>query len=180
MPASPSPPDAATAAQIELAVTPERLANYRRACGGDLIAAIELYRWNGELTGATWETLGHIEVLLRNALAGRMRSRQQRLRRSGSWLDDPGVGLDQRGRDDIATAQRRVRTKGKYLTDGQVVSELNFGFWRFLLARRYQSALWPDLASGFEHAPSRNRVVVEDLVVRLHEFRNPGWLINPR
>jgi hypothetical protein len=117
-------------------------------------------------------TLGHVEVLLRNALAERMQARQHRLSRATSWLDDPLVGLDQRGRDDIATAQRRVRTKGKRPGEGQVVSELSFGFWRFLVARRYQTVLWPDLASGFPHAPSRSRVIVEDPIVRLYDLRN--------
>lgn len=136
------------------------------------MTAVELYRWNGELSGAMWETLGHVEVLLRNALADRMAARQQRLGRSMSWLEDPTVGLDRRGRDDVAKAQRRVRAKRKPTSDGQVISELSFGFWRFLLARRYQGQLWPDLATGFPHAPSRRRQVVKDPVVRLHEFRN--------
>jgi hypothetical protein len=65
-----------------------------------------------------------------------------------------------------------VRAKKKTPTDGQIISELGFGFWRFLLARRYQSTLWPDLASGFPHAPNRARRTVEDPIVRLHEFRN--------
>jgi len=164
--------DAATAGRIEQAVSPERLASYRARAGGDLVTAVELYRWNGELSGAMWETLGHVEVLVRNALADRMAARQQRLRRPVSWLNDPTVGLDRRGRDDIAKAQRRVRVKRKPPSDGQVISELSFGFWRFLLARRYQGQLWPDLATGFPHAPSRSRQLVEDPVVRLHEFRN--------
>ena len=172
MPAAPPPIDAATAARIEVAVSPERLANYRRESGGDLLAAIELYRWNGQLAGAMWQTLGHVEVLLRNALAARMQARQQQRGQTDSWLDDPTCGLDQRGRDDIATARRRVRTKGKSIGDGQIVSELSFGFWRFLLARRYQTTFWPTLASGFSYAPSRSRALVEDPVVRLHEFRN--------
>lgn len=60
----------------------------------------------------------------------------------------------------------------KPTSDGQVISELSFGFRRFLLARRYQGQLWPDLATGFPHTPSRRRQLVEDPVVRLHEFRN--------
>jgi hypothetical protein len=172
MPGSPRPLDPVSAARIERAFSAERLANYRRARGGDLVAAIELYRWNGELIGAFWETLGHVEVLLRNTLATRMRARQHRLRRRVSWLADPQLKLDQRGSEDIVTAQTRVRTKGKLPGDGQVISELSFGFWRFLIARRYQTVFWPDLAAGFPYAPSRNRAVVEQPVVRLHEFRN--------
>lgn len=172
MPEPKPPVDLTTARLIERAVSPERLASYRARSDGDLITAIELYRWYGELSGAMMETLGHVEVLLRNALAVRMAARQQRLGRSLSWLEDPTFGLDQRARDDIVKAQQRVRAEGKPTSDGQVISELSFGFWRFMLARRYQGQLWPDLATGFPHAPSRRRQLIEDPVVRLHKLRN--------
>lgn len=134
--------------------------------------AVELYQYNGRLAGAFWETLGHVEVFLRDTLAERMATRQKRRESSTSWLDDYAVGLDRRALTDIATAQRRVRSKRKQPGDGQIVSELSFGFWRFLLAKRYQTTIWPDLAAGFPHAESRSRVLIEDPVVRLHEFRN--------
>lgn len=160
------------ARRLAVAVSSERWASYDQQCGGDPAAALALYRWNGELSGAFWETLGHVEVLLRNTLAEQLATRQRRHRRGRSWLFDPATGLDQRGRDDTVKARRRVRTKGKTPSDGQIISELGFGFWRFLVARRYQATLWPDLASGFPHAPNRARRTVEDPIVRLHEFRN--------
>lgn len=172
MPQSRPPVDVTTAKRIEQAISAERLSSYRAQMGGDLVAAVDLYRWNTELCGAMWQTLGHVEVLVRNALADKMAARQQRLGRSGSWLDDPGVELDRRGRDDIVTARQRVRANRKPHRDGQVISELSFGFWRFLVARRYQGQLWPDLASGFPFAPSRDRRLVEDPLVQLYHFRN--------
>jgi hypothetical protein len=163
---------APAAARLELAISVERLANYRIECDGDLSAAIELYRWNSDLSAACWQTLGHVEVFLRNVLADRLDARQRRRGRTTSWLADPTVGLDQRGLDDVATAYRRVRAKGKPPRPGQVMTELSFGFWRFLLARRYQTMLWPDLAAGFPHAPTRDRKAVEEPVAALHQFRN--------
>jgi hypothetical protein len=165
--------DLLLAQRMETTVSSERFAGYLAHCGGgDAAAAVELYRWNGELAGAFWESLGHVEVVLRNTLDNRMRHRQRRRRTPDSWLSDPTVGLDQRGRADIVKARRRVASKCKQPGDGQLVSELGFGFWRFLLARRYQSDLWPDLAGGFPNAPSRDRRGVEEPVVRLHDFRN--------
>lgn len=164
--------DPVTAVALQAAITPERLSSYLAECGGDLPAALELYRWNGEMAGALWETLGHVEVLLRNTLCARMDLRQRRSGRPASWLADAASGLDQRARDDIAVARARVKAKGKRASDGQIISELGFGFWRFLLARRYQSSLWPDLAGGFPNAPTRRLSVVENPMVRLHAFRN--------
>lgn len=153
-------------------ISSPRLAEYLAYCGGDLDAALELYRWNTEITGAMWETVGHLEVALRNTLADRLAVRHGRLRRTGSWLDDPARELDEPARADIAKARDRVRRNRKPASDGQTISELSFGFWRFLLARRYATTLWPDLASGFPHSPNRARATIEAPVKRLHVFRN--------
>lgn len=149
-----------------------RFAGYLAQCAGDQLDALDLYQWNVEVSAAMWETIGHVEVVLRNRMAGRLEARHRRLGRSGSWLDDHGRDLDDRARDDIGSARRRIYRKRKPISDGQLIAELGFGFWRFLLARRYTATLWPDLASGFPHAPDRRRGSVEAPVVRLHEFRN--------
>ena len=148
-----------------------RMQGYLDVCGGDPGAALQLYRWNTRASGAFWETLSHLEVVLRNVLASRLGERHAAAGRPGSWLDDPARELDGRAHRDIAQARGRVRAKGKQPSDGQTLSELGFGFWRFLLAKRYTS-LWPALAGGFPHAPDRARATIEQPVINLHEFRN--------
>ena len=146
--------------------------SYVSHCGGDDVRAVQLYQWNSEISGAMWETIGHLEIALRNGLANRLSLRHTRLGRAGTWLDTPVHDLDPRAGTEIAKAQGRVRLNGKPAGPGQTISELSFGFWRFLLARRYTSTLWPDLARAFPHAPSRNRALVEEPVARVHLFRN--------
>lgn len=130
-----------------------------------------MYRWNSAITAAFWEPIGHLEVALRNTLDNRLAARHRRLERPGSWLDDPTQELSSRTRLDIATARDRVRQKGKRASDGQTISELSFGFWRFLVTKKL-TGLWPDLASGFPHAPDRQLGTIEDPLARLHVFRN--------
>jgi hypothetical protein len=149
----------------------ERLSTYIDYCGGDLAAAVEMYRWNSAITAAFWEPIGHLEVALRNTLDERLAARHSRLGRRGSWLDDPEEELSSRARLDIAGARDRVRQKGKRASDGQTISELSFGFWRFLITKKF-TGLWPDLASGFPHAPDRQLGTVERQVAHLHVFRN--------
>jgi hypothetical protein len=149
-----------------------RMRDYLAQCGGDPVAGLDLYRWNTAASGAFWETLGHLEIVLRNVLADRLAARHAALGRRGSWLDDPTGELDRRALADIREARRRVSTKRKIPSDGQTISELPFGFWRYLLARRYNTVLWPDLAGGFPYAPNRARATVEAPVERLHLFRN--------
>lgn len=166
-----NPAPSATALMLQAHLSVDRLSTYVHARDGDLDAAIDLYRWNSSVAAAFWESLGHVEVVLRNALRDRLADRHARHGRAASWLDDPAGELDRRAIEDIATARRRARTKGKRVTEGQIVAELNFGFWRFLIAKRY-TGLWPDLASAFPHAPDRRLSTVEAPVTRLYSFRN--------
>lgn len=154
--------------QLERLFSAERLSTYVAQCDGDFDAAVELYRWNAAVTAAFWEPIGHLEVALRNALSTQLADRHDR---NGSWLDDPNCELTPRARDDIAAARFRVRQKGKQASEGQTISELSFGFWRFLITKKLTS-LWPDLASAFPNAPDRRRDTVEKPLARLHDFRN--------
>lgn len=156
---------------IERLFSAERLSTYIAHCGGDFAAAVEMYRWNSAITAAFWEPVGHLEVALRNTLDDRLAARHRGLRRSGSWLDDPAGELPGRARLDIAGARERVKQKGKRASDGQTISELSFGFWRFLVTKKL-TVLWPDLATGFPYAPDRRRETVEVPLARLHVFRN--------
>lgn len=164
-------PPSPLAQLLERRLSPARMSPYVQQAGGDLDAAIVLYRWNAAVAAALWESLGHVEVLLRNVLADRLAARHAAHGRPGSWLDDPAGELGERSRADIEQARRRVRQKGRVADDGQTISELTFGFWRFLITRRLTN-LWPDLATGFPYAPDRRRGTVEEPVARLHELRN--------
>lgn len=157
--------------QLEQLFSSERLSTYVSQCDGNFDAAVELYRWNAAVTAAFWEPIGHLEVALRNALSAQLANRHRSLGRDGSWLDDPGGDLTPRARDDIAAARVRVRQKGKQASEGQTISELSFGFWRFLITKKL-TGLWPDLASAFPDAPDRRRETVEEPLARLHDFRN--------
>lgn len=157
-----------------------RLRHYLAAAGGDVGIAQKLYDWNASLSGAFWVSLGHFEVSLRNALDARLSSRHERLDRSGHWIFDDAreLGRDRFGRGmhaqpykDIAAAIGRVVSNRKPVDPGQVLSEVSFGFWHQMVSKR-QTALWPDIAGGFPHAPSRARPLVHDPVKRLRDLRN--------
>ncbi len=154
-----------------MVISPERLHPYMTHCLPDQETALELYRWNALASTAYWETLGHLEVALRNTLANRLAKRHRNKQRPGSWLDDRAGELDTNAKADIRKARRRIHEKGNRPGEGQTISELSFGFWRFLLAKQYTN-LWGSLSHGFPHAPDRDRHTIEEPVIRLHKFRN--------
>lgn len=149
-----------------------RLGTYVRACGGNLDQAVLLYRWNAEVAGSLWVALGHTEIVLRNALHDALTARHARLGRAGLWLDDPAGELSQRARDDTAKAKQRLQQAGATIAPGKIVAELSFGFWRFLLAKRYTAKLWLAMRPAFPHLPSADRRLLEEPVARLHLLRN--------
>lgn len=168
-------------------LAPERLQPYIVAAGSPR-AAIRLYQWNVEVSGASYEALHVVEVVLRNSLHDQLSLLHAKRNGVGSWLDSPFAELTDRARADIVTARQRAReglarkqsppARGAALraikpTDGDVVAQLGFGFWRYLLATRYTHTLWLDaLRHAFPHLTPQAVSHVEGPVQRLHLLRN--------
>lgn len=163
--------DEPDAAPIAAALSPERLAPYLRATGGDLNAAVRLYEWNLAVSGALYEALGILEVVLRNALSTQLTAHHGTL--AGQWYNDPLGVLSGLAHEDIAAARRRVRKLRRPETPGRVVAELSFGFWKFLLAKRYEATLWTGyLRHAFPNLQPQSRTVVYRALDELHTVRN--------
>lgn len=155
---------------LERRLSTERLGPYRAACGGDLGAALALYVWNAEVSAALGTTLGHVEVLLRNAMHDHLTAWSTRRFSEPCWYRDPGGILFVEALDDIDKARRRATRDGRQEAPGRVVAELNLGFWRFLLGRRYDRGLWhPVLHQAFAW---QRRSIVHNEILVVHEARN--------
>ena len=120
--------------------SPERLTPYVIAVGGDTSAALELYGWNAEVSAALSRTIGHVEVILRNAIHESLTNWSMRQFAEPAWYLDAGHVFQTRATQDIRTArQRAVRSGRREEAPGRVVAELNLGFWRYLLANYYDA-----------------------------------------
>lgn len=133
-------------------LTAERLDSYVRWSGGDLAAAFALYEWNMTASAAVMHTTGMVEVVVRNAMDRALREMAD-ARGWSSWFDR--APLDRRGRADIQKARERATRFGRQPeVRGKVVAELTLGFWRYLVASRYLTALWtPALYRAFPEGP---------------------------
>lgn len=156
---------------VQQHLSPARLGTYVRACAGDVETGLRLYRWNASVSAALWEVLGHGEVILRNAMHNELSAHHQRRGDPGEWFDDPQRVLHRRAREDVQTAKRRA---GRGAPPGKVVAEFSFGFWRYLLANRYSTTLWPTILRAFPNRPRRGnfRLTIEGHVSDLHLLRN--------
>lgn len=147
--------------QLRELLSAERLGSYLAASRGEVDGAFELYEWNIDVAGAALSLTAMIEVLVRNALDRQMRAWGSS-RGHEDWFD--AAPLDRQGRDDLVKARARAARGRTLVTHGHVVAELNFGFWRFLMSRRYLTSLWvPALRHAFPHAPGDARTAQRTL-----------------
>jgi hypothetical protein len=155
-------------------LSPERLRPYLAICTGDLAAAIALYEWNGEVGGAWWSVIGQLEVILRNAIHERLTAQSIEAWGDARWYLTYGPLFPQETQRLVAEARRRAAAGAHGETPGRVVAELSLGFWRFLLAARYERSLWvPSLRFAFPHLLGQGmRRQAHDAVQGLHGLRN--------
>lgn len=163
-------------------LSPERLSSYLQDSDNDLERALALYAWNGRIASAFLEDIGRLEVVLRNrfdeALTGLVALAGNGL----SWLDQPHLFPGRHGKEALAVISKvkcRIRNEDKNATaKSRIISDLSFGFWRYLCAERHHTSLWvPALASLFPNhvtprAAARIRSDVEFRMEQLHFLRN--------
>jgi hypothetical protein len=147
--------------------TSARLAPYQEAAARGGTHAVDLYRWNLQVSEAFLPALSCLEISMRNAMHEQL---TVRYRRADWWmsvpLDQHEVRAVQQARDD-----RRRRKETDPGTD-DIVAELSFAFWVSLLSRQYDRRFWvPALHRAFPgyHGP---RSTLHDNLDAMRRFRN--------
>ncbi|MDA8067393.1 MAG: hypothetical protein M0T77_02095 [Actinomycetota bacterium] len=180
------PPDEPLYDLLEPHITAERLAPCLAASAGNRRDAIRLYRWNIELSGAVYEALHVFEVVLRNAMDAQLRrwNATQVNPRTGQvcssdWLLEPAPLLSRVVREqDLSKArlgaEHAVRHRQRRVSHADLLSQMSFGTWRFLLpsrdpGRRY---LWGEaLHAAFPHLNRTTHELVRS-VDGIYQLRN--------
>ena len=172
-------------AAIAAYLSTPRLSPYLAATNDNLKDALRLYDWNVAMSGAFYETLHQFEVVLRNAIDEQLSAwnatqveRATGRRHSRDWLMDPSRLLQRLTRDNIPKAQQHARTAlraaGRRPGHADVLAQLSFGTWRFLLPDHDsgRQLLWRQaLSSAFPNLTMAPQALV-DHVDRIHKLRN--------
>jgi hypothetical protein len=159
---------------IARSLSPDRLAYYMQACGGDIETAIRVYQLNTKLSAAFYTPLQGVEVAVRNEINGQLCARW-----GESWFDLNDIVLEPRHADDVREAVREATeyTRGGaeiLPTNGKVVASLRFGFWVGILGPRNENEIWRKaLYRGFPHRGKGNeRKVVHGALDAIRQLRN--------
>jgi hypothetical protein len=111
-------------------LSPERMATYVQASGGDRERALRLYTWNTAVSAAFYGPLQGLEVAMRNAMHVQLTSAY-----GPTWYDNPACGFDAGTLDRLDGAKRSLRKGGYAIDPPHLVAELSFGFWVSLLGK---------------------------------------------
>jgi hypothetical protein len=145
-----------------------RFRPYLDAATGDLLLADALYEWHARLSAASFNTMHHFEVLVRNAIDAQLGAGQPDEPLRDTWLLDFET-LSPNAVKQVITAVERLE-KGRSISRARVVAGLSFGFWQGLFGGAYEELWRHRLRHAFPHAKQR-----KDLSSRLdaiRKFRN--------
>lgn len=156
---------------VEKTLSKPRLAPYLKAMNGDLDGALSLYVINVLASAELFEWLAFLEICLRNSLVTALRGV------SANEYDDPFLvhwkALTSESRDAYSKATKRLTDKEKNASFDRIISELPFGFWRYLLSATYESTLWTShLRHAFPGLRPRKRALVYAPLENLVYLRN--------
>lgn len=168
---------------LEALISAPRFQTYVNMCNGDKAQAVELYHWTGEVSGALLTDFRVLEVLFRNLIDSAIDDyvKTNHSQMVGEWIDNDswippaGYWWDREAQRAIDQARRRVHDRNP--TRGQIVAELMFGFWRYVISGRYEESFWiPILDHAFTdipgHAPGDRRRTLEESLIVLNKLRN--------
>jgi len=151
-------------------LTDARFAPYLGAAEGDHERAVSLYVWNARISAAIFETLHHVEVLLRNTIDAQFPPVNAEDVPRNTWLEDPTI-LTDASRKRVKETIARLAREGNTPTRGRVVAGLSFGFWRALFDKKYHR-LWVSHLHRAFPAGSGDRAEIAALMSNLVPFRN--------
>lgn len=144
-------------------LTAERLSTYDLGQADDVADIIRRYEFNMQAAAAAMHTTGMVEVLVRNALDAALVHWWRQVAPTEDWLHSRL--LDRQGTLDVSKAVARHKRASTYPSHGQIIAELHFGFWRFLVSKRYLTTLWiPAAHRGFPYLEGKlheRRAVLE-------------------
>ncbi|MFI9381387.1 hypothetical protein [Kutzneria sp. NPDC052558] len=128
-----------------------------------------VYEWSALTSAAAFAVVGHLEVLLRNALDRCLREHFREEHTGIPWFLLPTPGGEHVA-EAVAAVRGRLREQRKE-SRHQIVAGLSFGFWSGLLGPKYEE-LWRDcLHRAFPHSSGRRKQVAV-AVERVRVFRN--------
>jgi len=142
-----------------------RLSSYIKATEGEELKALELYKINMHLSKVLYPLFCVFEITLRNRIVNVLVERFGNgwfIEKDKLWLN--GKFPAYRNENEkfielikIEEAKKNLRDKKNnkiIITSNEIIPELNFAFWTYILHKRYDEILWrSDISKVFPNTP---------------------------
>ncbi len=167
-------------------ISTPRLHKYETVCTSNR-RALKLYQSNLRLSQAFYPLLSLLEVVLRNAIDHELTIhfndnnwlRNQRNR----FMSDPSltykhwktgkVRINSFLKDQIETAEKKIRKSKSTVTHSKIIADLKFGFWLALFDNTHYTILKGVPIRAFLNLPiGSSRQTVDYKLSRIRDFRN--------
>lgn len=172
--------------QIRKTISTDRFDAYRRSGDRDDLDVLARYLWNAMLCEALYPAMQAFEVAFRNslyhAIEGAYPAIEADCEDVTSWLDFKVPIIHPHETHRVPDAKFELARRGKPLTAGRLIAELNLNFWRKLLHKPYGDRstsapgnFWPRLIPVVFPAVDRrfnNIARISEAVDEIHAMRN--------
>jgi len=160
--------------EFEHLISTQRLSRYKAACNNNTRRTISLYRGNIRMSQAFLAVLGIFEVVLRNKIDSHYKIQ---FSSNPEWLlasTMSGGFLTQKGcQNSLNKISRTYANLGTNYTHDKLLSELSFGFWKFMFAGRQFQAGGSSLLAIFPNLPPhRNQSLIYQKLDKINSIRN--------
>lgn len=135
----------------------DRFSTYQLWANQDDALAERLYSYNVQLSADFYSSLHMLEVALRN-----MSDKALSAAHGAAWYDDSAVLRDRYQTKCVQDARTTLQREGKACTHGQMIAELNFGFWSSLFGPT-SNHLWQVLRPIFNTQGLKRKVIAQKL-----------------
>lgn len=160
---------------IARGISDARLTQYLEDTDGDEQRALELYEWSSRMSSECFRIIGHLEILLRNAIDNELKRYYHEEECGIPWFLQISSPLGDRNQDIINHVREQLRNNRKPDARDRIIASLTFGFWSSLFRKEYDNNLWkPILHHIFSRGtnPKVKRSEVSRLVESIRVTRN--------
>lgn len=174
---------------VRLLSTP-RLTTYTEACGGEIPRALDLYRWNLDLSMAFFGSIHYFEVAFRNhvdmAMTKWMQAEYEKMGgqkdRAPHWLDDKRdlvLGkspidhscINSKTKTIISSAKKQAARRHNPPSEGHIISEITMGTWVWILKPGSRDSPWVNaLKNSFDGNVQKSKLT--ESLDQLVDLRN--------
>ena len=164
-----------------------RISRYLKAAKGNKKAAQEMYYANARVARSFQPLISFLEVILRNrlhyALASHFSDVQWLINQKAGFMSDSSLThvnkktgkiiVNDFLKKEIERAERVLTEKGRNITAGRIIAELNFGFWNSLYETHHYSLLSGIPCTIFNGLPAGvGRKKINQRILQIRKMRN--------